>query len=199
MRRKRGAALHRRLACLLPFCRPMLVWQLAADKGLPAGRAPEFLFRPGCIHTGFDVPLLSHPSFFPVPAPTQNLIRGRGLFCRSIMKSQMASPPFTPGAFCCWAAAALEACLQGCCCCFCGCCGLVHRLMLLPLPALPPALLPASALLRVWWSPLHATCRLSILLPFACPHGLHGAGGGQHQVHVCPVHNLTAQLLYFTI
>lgn len=26
----------------------------------------------------------------------QNLIRGRGLFCRSIMKSQMASPTYTP-------------------------------------------------------------------------------------------------------
>ena len=26
----------------------------------------------------------------------QNLVRGRGLFCRSLMKSQMASPPFTP-------------------------------------------------------------------------------------------------------
>ncbi len=25
----------------------------------------------------------------------QNLVRGRGLLCRSIMKSQMASPPFT--------------------------------------------------------------------------------------------------------
>lgn len=30
-----------------------------------------------------------------MPAP-QNLIRGRGLFCRSIMKSQMASPTYTP-------------------------------------------------------------------------------------------------------
>ncbi len=27
--------------------------------------------------------------------PAQNLVRGRGLLCRSIMKSQMASPPFT--------------------------------------------------------------------------------------------------------
>ncbi|EFN55449.1 hypothetical protein CHLNCDRAFT_52248 [Chlorella variabilis] len=27
----------------------------------------------------------------------ENLVRGRGLFCRSIMKSQMASPSFTPG------------------------------------------------------------------------------------------------------
>ena len=26
----------------------------------------------------------------------QNLERGRGLFCRSLMKSQMASPTFTP-------------------------------------------------------------------------------------------------------
>ena len=26
---------------------------------------------------------------------SQNLVRGRGLFCRSIMKSQMASPSFT--------------------------------------------------------------------------------------------------------
>lgn len=26
----------------------------------------------------------------------QNLIRGRGLFCRAMMKSQMASPSFTP-------------------------------------------------------------------------------------------------------
>lgn len=26
----------------------------------------------------------------------QNLVRGRGLFCRSIMKSQMASPTYTP-------------------------------------------------------------------------------------------------------
>jgi hypothetical protein len=26
----------------------------------------------------------------------QNLVRGRGLFCRSVMKSQMASPAFTP-------------------------------------------------------------------------------------------------------
>ena len=26
----------------------------------------------------------------------QNLIRGRGLFCRSLMKSQAASPAFTP-------------------------------------------------------------------------------------------------------
>ena len=26
----------------------------------------------------------------------QNLIRGRGLFCRSLMKSQLASPAFTP-------------------------------------------------------------------------------------------------------
>lgn len=26
----------------------------------------------------------------------QNLIRGRGVFCRSIMKSQLASPTFTP-------------------------------------------------------------------------------------------------------
>lgn len=30
----------------------------------------------------------------------QNLVRGRGLFCRSIMKSQMASPAFTPGGCC---------------------------------------------------------------------------------------------------
>lgn len=28
--------------------------------------------------------------------PPQNLVRGRGLLCRSIMKSQMASPTFTP-------------------------------------------------------------------------------------------------------
>lgn len=27
----------------------------------------------------------------------ENLVRGRGLLCRSIMKSQMASPAFTPG------------------------------------------------------------------------------------------------------
>lgn len=27
---------------------------------------------------------------------TQNLIRGRGLFCRSMMKSQLASPTFSP-------------------------------------------------------------------------------------------------------
>ena len=26
----------------------------------------------------------------------QNLVRGRGLFCRSVMKSQMASPTYTP-------------------------------------------------------------------------------------------------------
>ena len=26
----------------------------------------------------------------------QNLVRGRGLLCRSLMKSQMASPTFTP-------------------------------------------------------------------------------------------------------
>lgn len=26
----------------------------------------------------------------------QNLIRGRGVFCRSMMKSQLASPTFTP-------------------------------------------------------------------------------------------------------
>lgn len=26
----------------------------------------------------------------------QNLVRGRGLFCRAVMKSQMASPTFTP-------------------------------------------------------------------------------------------------------
>ena len=40
------------------------------------------------------------PTCLPVrlpAAPLQNLIRGRGLFCRSIMKSQMASPAFTPG------------------------------------------------------------------------------------------------------
>ncbi len=30
------------------------------------------------------------------PANPQNLVRGRGLFCRSIMKSQMASPTFSP-------------------------------------------------------------------------------------------------------
>lgn len=26
----------------------------------------------------------------------ENLVRGRGLFCRSLMKSQLASPPFSP-------------------------------------------------------------------------------------------------------
>lgn len=31
------------------------------------------------------------PEFF-----AENLIRGRGLFCRSLMKSQIASPSFTP-------------------------------------------------------------------------------------------------------
>ena len=30
------------------------------------------------------------------PVMLQNLIRGRGVFCRSLMKSQLASPTFTP-------------------------------------------------------------------------------------------------------
>ena len=33
---------------------------------------------------------------FSQPHVVQNLIRGRGVFCRSMMKSQLASPTFTP-------------------------------------------------------------------------------------------------------
>lgn len=32
----------------------------------------------------------------PVCSCLQNLVRGRGLFCRSMMKSQLASPSFSP-------------------------------------------------------------------------------------------------------
>lgn len=48
----------------------------------------------GCCNLSRKAVLASAP---PSLATAQNLIRGRGLFCRSIMKSQMASPAFTPG------------------------------------------------------------------------------------------------------
>jgi hypothetical protein len=59
-------------------------------------RAPSPLsYHPGPPLTQVNASNIKHilPEVF-----AENLVRGRGLLCRSIMKSQMASPAFTPGA-----------------------------------------------------------------------------------------------------
>jgi hypothetical protein len=73
-------------------------------RGLPRGagsRAPRSASagstveqRCRCTPLRLCPPLPASPP--PPPAVPQNLIRGRGLFCRSLMKSQAASPSFTP-------------------------------------------------------------------------------------------------------
>lgn len=65
--------------------------------------APACLARQECLNSQANEAITVHMEPFAARSSTflhcillQNLIRGRGVFCRSLMKSQLASPSFTP-------------------------------------------------------------------------------------------------------